>query len=472
MADMKNIIGIGKIPPQAIDLEEAVLGAILIEKLAINEVINILSPRSFYKQAHEEIYKSIIHLFAKSEPIDVLTVTNHLRTIGKLELVGGPVFVTELTSRINSSANIEYHARIIAEQAIKRDLITTCSDTLKSCYDPTVDALNLIDDTQEEIFRISNSISSGDSKEMRGVLRVVMENMAKAMKLPDGITGTPSGFTDIDKVTGGWQRSDLIIIAARPGMGKTAFVVNNIRNTAIKFGLPVAMFSLEMSAEQLVTRMIASEVDDIEISTNKMVRGRITDEEFAHISKKINLLASSNIFIDDSAGLSINQLKSKCHKLKIKNDIQLIVVDYLQLMTANRGNGKTGNREQEIAEIARGLKNIAKSLNIPVVALSQLSRAVETRGGDKRPQLSDLRESGAIEQDADIVAFLYRPEYYGIKEDESGQSLSGIGEFIISKHRNGPLETILLKYISRQTKFTDLMTEPRTITSFYEKDPF
>jgi replicative DNA helicase len=471
MAKTNNIqAGLGKIPPQAIDLEEAVLGALLIEKDSINEIINILNPTAFYKEAHSVIFKAILSLYSKSEPIDLLTVTQKLRSTGELDLVGGPMYVTDLTTKINSSANIEYHARIIQEKAILRDLIVHASDIFKSAYDESTDPLELMEEVQNSIYKIAMGIHNGETKEVRGVLKTVVERLAKAMQMPDGITGIPSGFTDIDRLTGGWQRSDLIIIAARPGMGKTAFVVNNIRNTAMKYNLPVAMFSLEMSAEQLVTRMVASEVDEIQISSNKIVRGKITEEEFAFINKKIKGLAESKIFIDDCAGLTINQMKAKCRTLKTKYDIQLIVVDYIQLMSGS--NPGKGMREQEIAEISRGLKNIAKSLNVPVIALSQLSRAVETRGGDKRPILSDLRESGAIEQDADVVSFLYRPEYYNITEDETGQSLRDIGEFIIAKHRNGPLETILLSYISQKTKFQDLRQEPMTVTSFYERDPF
>lgn len=463
-------LGLSKIPPQAIELEEAVLGALLIEKEAINEVINVLAVDSFYKEAHQLIYKAILSLYGKSEPIDILTVIDKLRSTGELEIAGGPFYVTDLTTKINSAANIEYHARIISEKKIKRDLISHASEILKVSFDDSTDSLDLMEKAQESLFLISNGIHNGETKEIRSVLRTVMERMSNAMQMPDGITGIPSGFTDIDLTTGGWQNSDLIIVAARPGMGKTAFVVNNIRNTALKYNIPVAMFSLEMSAEQLVTRMIASEVDELEISSNKIVRGRIKEEEYAYIGKKIKGLAETKIFIDDHAGLTINQMRAKCRMLKMKHGIQLIVVDYLQLMSGS-GSGK-GNREQEISEISRGLKNIAKSLNVPVIALSQLSRAVETRGGDKRPVLSDLRESGAIEQDADVVSFLYRPEYYKIEEDEVGNSLKGIGEFILAKHRNGPLDTILLKFIAGKAKFTDLMPEPRTVTSFYEKDLF
>jgi replicative DNA helicase len=445
---------LGKIPPQALDLEEAVLGAILVESGAINEVAHILSPDSFYKNAHRLIYAAVMDLFTKSEPIDILTVASKLRSSGQIEIVGGAFYITELTARINSSAHIQEHARIIIEHAIKRELIGVMAEYHKLCYSEGSDSFDILDQLQAQLIKIATGARAGEAKIIKNVVASVMRNIESAMNLPDGITGIPSGFTDIDKITGGWQKNNLIIIAARPSMGKTAFVVNTILNAAIRFDIPVALFSLEMSDEQLVTRMIASELTEYNISTNQMTRGRIEDYQFRYISEQIAPIAKSKVFIDDTPGLTITQLRAKCHKLKVVHGVKMIVIDYLQLMA---GSGKSkGNREQEISEISRGLKLIAKELQIPVIALSQLSRAVETRGGDKRPMLSDLRESGSIEQDADIVAFLYRPEYYGILEDEVGNSLKGITELIISKHRNGALDTVFLRFDSKKTKFKDI----------------
>lgn len=455
---MKNLDikgGMGMMPPQAVDLEEAVLGAILVESGAIVEVAAILNPQSFYKEAHQIIYSAVLDLFSNSGKIDILTVQNKLKVSGKLELVGGPVYLMDLTGRVNSSANIQEHARIIIEAAMKRGLILLASELHRQCYSDQTDSFDLLDYAQASLLKISSGVSYGEAKGIKSIVASVMQDLEAAMKMPDGINGIPSGFTDIDKVTGGWQKSDLIIIAARPGMGKTAFVVNTLLNSAIKHDVPAALFSLEMNDRQLVRRMIASEIEGYSVSTNQITRGRIDEHELGAIHKNIGPLSASKIFIDDTPGLSITSLRAKCHKLKVIHGIKLIVVDYLQLMS---GSGKSkGNREQEISEIARGLKIIAKELNVPVIALSQLSRAVETRGGDKRPQLSDLRESGAIEQDADVVSFLYRPEYYKIMEDEMGNSLVGIAEFIIAKHRSGAMDTVMLRFDSRKTKFKDIM---------------
>jgi replicative DNA helicase len=446
--------GMGKIPPQAVDLEEAVLGALMIEKDALTNVIDILKPESFYKEAHQKIFQAVVRLFDKSEPIDILTVTNQLRTTGELELVGGPYYITELTTRINSSANVEYHARIVAEQAIKRELISIASEIHKEAYEATTDVFDLLDKTEQSLFQVSESNIRKNYAEMRTILGQALSELQAKKDHENKLTGVPSGFTDLDRVTSGWQKSDLIILAARPGMGKTAFVVSAMRNAAVDFKMPVAIFSLEMSAIQLVNRLISAEA---ELDGEKIRKGTLEEYEWAQLHHKISKLSSAPIFIDDTPALSIRELRTKCRRLKAKNDIQMIIVDYLQLMTGE-GNAKggMGNREQEIASISRALKNIAKELSVPVIALSQLSRAVETRGGDKRPQLADLRESGSIEQDADMVVFLYRPEYYKIDEDEVGNSLKGIGEVIIAKHRNGSLENVYLKFVGKFTKFCDI----------------
>jgi replicative DNA helicase len=439
---------VGKLPPQALDLEEAVLGALMLEKGALNAVVEYLKPEHFYSEGHREIYSSIITLFKGSEPVDMRTVVNQLRKDGKIELVGGAYYIAELTSKVSSAANMEYHARVIIEMAIKRDLITIASQVHQDAYEDTTDVFELLDKTEQSIFAISDSNLRKNYDNMRNLMYRAIQELQKLKEHKDGLTGVPSGFTALDRMTSGWQPSDLVIIAARPGMGKTAFVVSAMRNAAIDFKRPVAIFSLEMASVQLVNRMISAEA---ELEGEKIRRGQLADFEWQQLVHKTNKLSSAPIFIDDTPALTILELRAKCRRLKAEHNIELVIVDYLQLM---RGDS-AGNREQEIASISRALKGIAKELEVPVLALSQLSRGVETRGGDKRPQLSDLRESGSIEQDADIVMFLYRPEYYKITVDEEGLPTQGMGEVIIAKHRNGSTGTVKLKFIGKYTKFGD-----------------
>ncbi len=441
---------LGKVPPQALDLEEAVLGALMLEKDALTNVIEILKPESFYKEAHLHIYEAIVDLFNNAEPVDLLTVTSQLRKAGKLEIVGGPYYITELTSRVNSAANIEYHARIIAEQSIKRQLISISGDIQKLAFEDTTDVFDLLDKTESALFEVSESHIRKNYAGMRTIMKEAMDELEIRKEHQDGLTGVPSGFSALDRVTSGWQKSDLIIIAARPGMGKTAFVVSALRNAAVDFKKPVALFSLEMSSVQLVNRLISAEA---ELESEKIKKGNLADYEWEQLVYKTGKLADAPIFIDDTPALTILELRAKSRRLVSQNNVELIIIDYLQLMSGEKSGG--GNREQEIAHISRSLKGLAKELKVPVIALSQLSRAVETRGGDKRPHLSDLRESGSIEQDADMVIFLYRPEYYNITEDENGMPTAGMGEVIIAKHRNGSLENTKLKFIGKYTKFTD-----------------
>lgn len=441
----------GYMPPQAIEVEEAVLAALITDRNAIVEVSGILTKEVFYKEKHGKIYDAILEIYSNGDPIDPLTISQKLKSKGELELVGGNLALMEICDKVSSGMNVEAHSKILQEKFLKRNLLDTVSRIHKKCFDDTEDVFDLLNELSNDILTINIS-ETGDAEEIRSVAKEVMEDAANSMTLPSGINGVESGLTDVDKITGGWQNSDLIIIAARPAMGKTAFVLTCARNAAVRFKKGVGIFSLEMSKKQLVQRLIVGEADVHGLSTSKFKKGRISEEEYHIISKKINQLIDSKIFIDDTAGMSILQLRSKAKKLKLKHGIQLIIVDYLQLM---QGSGK-GNREQEISEISRGLKMLAKELDIPVIALSQLSRAVEARGGDKRPMLSDLRESGSIEQDADLVAFLYRPEYYNINEDEMGNLLKGVAELIVSKHRSGPIDTIPLRYIGEQTKFEDI----------------
>lgn len=443
----------GKLPPQAVDLEEAVLGALMLEKEAVNAAIDILQPKSFYKESHQKIFAVILFLFQETQPIDILTVTNELKQRGELEIVGGPYYITQLTNRVASAANIEYHARIIAQKYIQRELIRISSDIITDAYDETTDVFTLLDKAESSLFSVAEGNIRKNYESMSDLIRESMKQIEEAKGQETGVTGVASGFTALDRVTSGWQPSDLVIIAARPAMGKTSYVLSLARNAAVQFDKPVAFFSLEMSSVQLVTRLVSAES---EISSEKLRSGNLRNDEIQQIHTKITDLAEAKIFIDDTPGLSVFELRAKARRLKAQHDIQLLIIDYLQLMTAG-GDGKSGgNREQEISTISRSLKSIAKELNIPVLALSQLSRAVETRGGDKRPQLSDLRESGSIEQDADMVQFIHRPEYYGLAEDEEGNPTNGIANIIIAKHRNGSVCDVQLKFINQLAKFQDL----------------
>ena len=388
--------GLGKLPPQAIDLEEAVLGALMLEKDALTTVIEILQVESFYREPHQKIYEAILMLFDNSEPVDILTVTNQLRKNGTLDFAGGPFFVSGLTQRVNSAANVEYHARIVSEKAIKRHLIGIASDIEREAYEDTTDTFALLDRVEQEIFNVSEVNIRKNYADMRSMMREAITELEAKKQHKDGLTGVPTGFTNLDRLTSGWQKSDLVIIAARPAMGKTAFVLSALRNAAVDFKHSVAIFSLEMSSIQLVNRLISAEA---ELESEKIKRGSLREDEWQQLYAKTSRLTEAPIFIDDTPALSIRELRSKCRRLKAQHNIELIIIDYLQLMTGDASRTGGGNREQEIASISRALKNIAKELEVPVIALSQLSRAVETRGGDKRPQLSDLRESGCLTGD-------------------------------------------------------------------------
>ncbi|OJW69145.1 MAG: replicative DNA helicase [Candidatus Amoebophilus sp. 36-38] len=454
----------GKMPPQAIELEQSILGALMLEKDALTEVIDILKPTSFYEETHQEIYTAILQLFNASAPIDLRTVVNQLRKNGKLELVGGSYYLASLTARVSSAANIEFHARAVIEYAIKRQLIQVATTIHKHAYEDTTDVFMLLDHAEQALFDVTESNIRKNYADMRTLLGDAFKELEAKRTHKDGLTGVPSGFIALDRITSGWQKSDLVIVAARPGMGKTAFMLSLLRNAAIDHGQPVAIFSLEMASLQLVNRLIAAEA---ELESEKIKKGTLAEHEWQQLIHKTAQLSQAPIYIDDTPALSIFELRTKCRRLKAKHDIQLIVVDYLQLMSGEATKGST-NREQEIAAISRSLKSLAKELNVPIIAPSQLSRAVETRGGDKRPMLSDLRESGSIEQDADMVLFLYRPEYYGITEDELGNPTQGVTEVIIAKHRNGSLDSVSLKFIGKYTKFTDLDSVPFGVTNKYD----
>jgi replicative DNA helicase len=449
------VSGLGKLPPQAIDLEEAVLGALMLEKDALSSVIDILKPEVFYRDSHQKIFQAIRTLFEKTSPVDILTVTAQLRQQGELDMIGGAYYITELTNRVASAANIEFHSRIIIQKYLQRELIRISTDVINSAYEDTTDVLDLLDRAEKNLFDIAQNNLRRDSRKMDDILHETLKEIESLKDKKDGLTGVASGFTDLDRMTSGWQKSDLVIIAARPAMGKTAFVLTCARNAAVDFNKPVVVFSLEMSSVQLVNRLISGES---EIEQEKIRKGRLEEWEWSQIHSKVGRLEQAPLIIDDTPGLNIFEFRAKCRRLKSQHDIQLIIIDYLQLMQGKGGEGKgSGNREQEIGSISRALKSVAKELNVPVIALSQLSRAVENRpGGSKRPMLSDLRESGSIEQDADMVLFLYRPEYYGLEFDEDNNPTQGVGEVIIAKHRNGETGRVRLKFVGKYVKFTDL----------------
>lgn len=445
---------IGKLPPQALELEESVIAAMMIEKDAFNSVSDLLHPESFYADKHRFIFEAIRSLSAKDAPIDILSVAEELKLMGKLDQVGGITYLSDLTRRIASAAHLQYHAKIVAQKATARDLITMACQIEEKGYDETQDVDDLVEEATAKIFEISQRSQKRDVTHIYPVITEAFERMHKAAKNDGNISGIPSGFTALDKITSGWQKSDLVIIAARPAMGKTAFVLSMAKNIAVDFNIPVAIFSLEMSNVQLVNRLI---MNVCEIEGSKIRNGRLTPAEWDRLENQINVLQNAPIFVDDTPGLSVFELQSKARKLVKDKKIQIIIIDYLQLMNAN--GSSFGSREQEVSIISRSLKGLAKELDIPIIALSQLSRAVEKRDSSnstvdgKKPLLSDLRESGAIEQDADMVCFIHRPEYYKLYDDGNGKDLRGLGQIIVAKHRNGATDEIWLRFIGKYTRF-------------------
>lgn len=449
----------GKIPPQARDLEEAVLGAIMLEKTAFDTVVEILKPECFYVDAHQRIFRAMQNLAQKSMPIDLLTVVEELRTKEELELIGGPYYVTKLTNAVVSSANIETHSRIILQKFIQRDLIRISGEIISDAYEDSTDVFDLLDEAESKLFDITNNHLRKNFDSIDTVLVKTIQRIEDMRNRQEDITGAPSGFASLDRITYGWQPTDLIILAARPSVGKTAFALNLARNAALHATkpTPIAFFSLEMSSAQLVQRILSAES---EIWLEKIARGKMEQHEMEQLYRNgIQRLQNAPIFIDDTPALNIFELRAKCRRLKNKHNVGLVIIDYLQLMSGT-GDKRSSNREQEISTISRNLKGLAKELGIPIIALSQLSREVEKRkDGDKMPQLSDLRESGAIEQDADMVMFLYRPEYYNITANEMGESNKGETHVRIAKHRNGSLETIKLRALLHIQKFIEMESD-------------
>ncbi|MCS6821518.1 MAG: replicative DNA helicase [Microscillaceae bacterium] len=452
---VSNANHLGRLQPQAIELEESILGALMIDKEAINLVVDMLVPDAFYKPAHQVIYQAIFDLFANAEPIDMLSVTQQLRKTGKLEFVGNASVIARLTSNVQSSAHIQAHAQIVLENYLKRQLISVASEIQTNAFEDNIDVFEQLDNAQQKLFDISEQNIRKSYTKISNLLEKTLQEIEARRRLKDGLTGVPTGFIQLDRLTNGWQKSDLIIIAARPSVGKTAFALSIARNAAVDFKRPVAFFSLEMPELQITERLLIAET---EIESYKIKKGQLSEQEMQIIKAKSSILNNAPIYIDDTPSISILELRAKCRRLKAQHNVQLILIDYLQLIRADNIRN-VGNREQEIAYISRSLKAIAKELQVPVIALSQLSRDVEKRGGDRRPQLSDLRESGSIEQDADIVIFLYRPECHGITQDMEGNSTQGYVELVVAKHRNGALDNIPLQYVAKYLKYVETPSE-------------
>lgn len=460
----------GKMPPNALDFERIVIGTFLIDRKGLDHSIDLLTPDVFYDPRHQTIFSSILKLYESNSPIDLMTVIQDLKKNEKLNLAGGDHYIIDLTMGVSSSAHIEYHVRVILEKFILRSLINVSANVIDSSYKETTDVFELLDKAEQSFFEITNGTIKKGFDTANSLVKEAIDKI-KSLKDKEGLSGIPSGFTALDKETGGWQNSDLIIIAARPAMGKTAFILSMARNICVDHNIPMALFSLEMASVQLITRMISSETG---ISSEKLRKGQMSDDEWQRLFTNVSALENAPLYIDETPSLSIFDFRAKCRRLVMQHGVKIIMVDYLQLMTASSGKGG-GNREQEIAMISRSLKAIAKELNVPVIALSQLSRTVETRPG-KRPMLSDLRESGAIEQDADIVSFIFRPEYYKISvwdNDEEGAETSteNQAEIIIAKHRNGATADVRLAFHKNIGKFADLGTNyDYTPSSFGQKD--
>ena len=436
--------------PQAVEIERAVLGALMIDKDAYAIVCETLSPESFYEPRNQRVYQAVMELSMRERPVDIWTVTEQLAHQGDLEMVGGPGYVAELTSRVASSANIEYHARIIAQKSLARQLISYTGKIQSKAFDETVDVDDLMQEAEGTLFEIGQRNMKKDYTQIDPVVKNAVAVIQKAAANKDGLTGVPTGYHKLDDITSGWQPSDLVIIAGRPAMGKTSFALSMAKNIAADFQVPMAFFSLEMSNVQLVNRLISNVC---EIQGSKILNGQLQQDEWERLDKRLNKLLGAPLYVDDTPGLSVFELRTKARRLVREHGVKIIMIDYLQLMNAN--GMRFSSRQEEVSVISRSLKGLAKELDVPILALSQLNRGVESRDGleGKRPQLSDLRESGAIEQDADMVLFVHRPEYYHIYEDDRGRDLRGMAQIIIAKHRKGATGDVLLTFRGEFTRF-------------------
>lgn len=447
MADRRSSSQSERVPPQAIEVEQAVLGAMLLQKEAIGKAIEIIDKDCFYRDDHQKIFETLVHLYDENQPVDIITVSEELTSRKQLDKVGGRMYLLELTEKIATTANIEYHCNIVLEKSTLRKLINTSTQIVSQCYDVSEEVDDLLDQAEQEIFSISEKRIKEGFVPIGDLLPHTFESIEEYQKKGGMITGIPTGFFELDYLTGGLQKSDLIVVASRPSMGKTSFCLTIAEHVAIEVKMPVGIFSLEMAKNQLVQRMLCSRA---RFSTHKMRTGKLGDHEYSNLAMAVGPLSEAKIFIDDTPSIGILQLRAKSRRLKAQHDVGLIIVDYLQLM---QGPRNTESRQQEISLISRSLKGLAKELDVPVIAVSQLSRKVEDRGGEKKPLLADLRESGAIEQDADVVAFVYRPEFYGIEKFRDGTPTQGVAEIIVSKHRNGPTGEVRLTFLRDCARF-------------------
>ena len=455
----------GKMPPHSTDLEETVLGQLMLEDDIVINIVDILKPQSFYVQKHQKIYESIFSLTSKREPVNIQTVVEELRKTNNLDEVGGPYFIAQLTQKVSSAAHIEHHAKLIAEKFIQRELIRVSSEIQERAFDTSIDVSELIDFSESEVFKVAEGNVKKAAAPIGQLMETALELIKKAGENKNTYSGEPSGFSDLDKITSGWQSSNMIVLAARPAMGKTAFILSMMRNMAVDHNIPVAMFSLEMNSVQIVNRLIVSETG---LGHNKIRNGELSEADWKNLYEKTKKLTAAPIYLDDTPALSIFEFRAKCRRLADKYGIRCVFIDYLQLMTT----ASASSREQEVSLISRQIKAVSMELGIPIIALSQLNRSVETRTGNKRPQLSDLRESGAIEQDADLVLFIHRPEYYGLTVDDEGNSTEGLAEIIIAKNRHGATDIVKLEFIPEQTKFTDrnFMNQLPDISSDFDSE--
>ncbi len=438
---------IGKIPPNDIEAEEAVLGSMMLDKDAVFDAIEVLKPDNFYREENKLIFSAMSSLYSRSEPIDLITVKEELVSRGKFEVCGGLEYLASLPEKVPTTANVGKYIKIVEEKSMLRNLIKTSNELLDLGYDQSLEVDEIIEKAEKEVFDLVQNRNRKGYTPIKEVLIETFTNLEKLYNQKEHITGVPTGFIDLDYKTAGLHGSELILVAARPSMGKTAFALNIAANAAIRSKIPVAIFSLEMSKEQLVTRVLSSETG---IDSNKLKTGKMEEDDWIKLSESLGPISESEIYIDDTPGISITEIRAKCRKLKLEKNIGLVIIDYLQLISGS-GSRKNGSREQEISEISRSLKILAKELDVPVIALSQLSRAPEQRKDDHRPMLSDLRESGAIEQDADIVMFLYRDDYYN--QDSENRN---IAEVILAKHRSGSTGTIELAWFGSCTKFANI----------------
>ena len=436
---------LGKVPPHDEDAEQAVLGSMLTDNDAVMAAVEVLKEDAFYREDNKIIYQAILNLYSKSEPIDIITLKDELESMGKFEQVGGFEYLASLPDKVPTTANVQKYIKIVEEKSVLRNLIKTANEIIELGYNPTEDVEDIMDGAEKKIFDIMQSKNTKSYTPIKDVLVESFTNLEKLYNQKQHVTGVPTQFYDLDDKTAGLHGSELILVAARPAMGKTAFALNIATNAALRANVPVAIFSLEMSKDQLVNRMLCSEAM---VDSNKVRTGKLDEEDWTKLAEAIGPLSEAGVYIDDTPGISVMEIRTKCRKLKMEKNIGLVVIDYLQLISGS--NKRNGSREQEISEISRSLKVLAKELNVPVIALSQLSRAVEQRD-DHRPMLSDLRESGAIEQDADIVMFLYRDDYYN--EDSEKKN---IAEVIIAKHRAGSTGTVELAWLGSYTKFANL----------------